>query len=172
MHDELTKVDIQKMKAELEECRNKLPKLRDDVKTAKGFGDLSENDEYRQAKREINAVRSRIRYFENMIKTAKVIDTKSVEGVVGLFDFITIQYPEKGVPESEWETREIRIVTTLRNDVFNDCISKESPVGKALLGKYEGETVTVHVNDTTAYPIKIVIIKKGKDDENLPISSY
>ena len=172
MHDELTRVDIKKMKAELEECRNKLPKLRDDVKTAKGFGDLSENDEYRQAKREINAVRSRIRYLENMIKTAVVIDAKSSEGITGLFDFITIRYPEDGVPETEWEERVVRVVTTLRNDVFNDCISKESPVGKALLGRYEGETVMVHVNETNKYPIKIVKIVKGKDDEDLPISSY
>ena len=172
MYDELTKVDIQKMQDELKELRDRMPKLREDVKVAKAFGDLSENDEYRQAKREINGVRSRIRYLENMIKTAHVIEAKQEEGVACLFDFLTIVYPENGVPETDWETRCVRIVTTLRNDVFHDCISKESPVGKALLGRREGDTVTVVTPNGNTYPIRIVKIEKGEDDTDLPISSY
>lgn len=172
MHNDLTIVDIQKMQDELAELRGRMPKLREDVKVAKGFGDLSENDEYRQAKREINAVRSRIRYLENMIKTAHVIEAKQEEGVTCLFDFITIVYPEDGIPEEEWENRRVRIVTTLRNDVFHDCISKESPVGRALLGHREGETVTVVLSEGDTYPIRIIKIEKGEDDSELPISFF
>ncbi len=166
MHNELTKVDIDKMKAEIEERIAKRAQLKEAVKAARELGDLSENDEYRSAKREMNANNSRIRYLENMIRTAHVISTDSREGVVGLFDEVTIYYPE------DEEERVIRIVTTLRNDVFNDCISKESPVGKALLGKRAGQTVTVHVNDKVSYPIEIRSIKKGQDDDSLPITQY
>lgn len=166
MHNELTKVDIDKMRAEIEERIAKRAQLKEAVKAARELGDLSENDEYRSAKREMNANNSRIRYLENMIRTARVISTDSREGVVGLFDEVTIYYPE------DEEERVIRIVTTLRNDVFNDCISKESPVGKALLGKRAGQTVTVHVNDKVSYPIEIKSIKKGQDDDSLPITQY
>ena len=78
MNDELTAVDIKKMQEEVEYRRLTLrPQLIEDVKTAREFGDLSENFEYKAAKREKNRNDSRIRYLERMIKTAKVIDTDS-----------------------------------------------------------------------------------------------
>ena len=68
MYDELTKVDIEKMEAELRHRITELrPELIRDVQTAREFGDLSENDEYKVAKREKNRNESRIRYLENMI---------------------------------------------------------------------------------------------------------
>lgn len=166
MRDELTKIDIQKMQAEIEERIALRPKLKEAVKAARDLGDLSENDEYRSAKREMNANNSRIRYLENMIRTAVVITTDSKADEAGLFDRLTIYYPE------DEEERVIRIVTTLRNDVFNDCISKESPVGKALLGAKVGDVVTVRVNDAVSYPIKLLSIEKGTDDDSLPIAKY
>ena len=73
MYDELTQVDIDKMKAEIDYRMTVLrPKLLEDVKTAREWGDLSENFEYKAAKREKNRNDSRIRYLERMIKTAKV----------------------------------------------------------------------------------------------------
>lgn len=166
MHDELTRVDIEKMKEELEHLATLMPGLRAEVKRTREYGDLSENDEYRCAKRDYNKNKSRMRYLENMIKTAVVIDTKSADNVVGLFDEVEIYYPEDD------EVRRVRIVTTLRNDIFNDCISKESPFGRALLGRKLGETVTVVVNEKVSYPVEIRAIKKGEDDPNLPISTY
>ena len=172
MHDELTKVDIEKMQEELKDLYGRLPALMEDVRVARAHGDLSENDEYKTAKREINAARRRIRYLENMIQTAVIIDTASEEGKTGLFDYIHISYPEPGVPEEEWETRVVRVVTTLRNDVLNDCISKESPVGKALVGREEGEIVTITPSGRPSYQIRIDSFEKGEDDRNLPISSF
>lgn len=164
MHDELTQVDIQKLREELEYRRTLVPGLREEVKRTREYGDLSENDEYKSAKREYNKNKSRMRYLENMIETAVVIDVKSEEGVVGLFDLVEIYYPE------DEEERTVRIVTTLRNDVLSDCISKESPFGKALLGHKVGETVIVHVNDKVSYPVEIRKITKGEDDASLPIT--
>ena len=164
MHDELTQVDIDKLREELEYRRTLVPGLREEVKRTREYGDLSENDEYKSAKREYNKNKSRMRYLENMIETAVVIDVKSEEGVVGLFDLVEIYYPE------DEEERTVRIVTTLRNDVLSDCISKESPFGKALLGHKVGETVIVHVNDKVSYPVEIRKITKGEDDASLPIT--
>ena len=90
MHNELTKKDIELMRQELEYRRGVLrPKLIEDVKTARAFGDLSENFEYKAAKRDKNRNDSRCRYLENMIKTAVIISEGSKDGVVGLYDKVT-----------------------------------------------------------------------------------
>ncbi len=78
MYDELTEVDIKKMREEIEYRTQVLrPKLLEDVKTAREFGDLSENFEYKAAKREKNRNDSRIIYLERMIRTAKINSAKS-----------------------------------------------------------------------------------------------
>ena len=70
MHNELTKKDIELMRRELDYRRTVLrPQLIEDVQTARAFGDLSENFEYKAAKRDKNRNDSRCRYLENMIKT-------------------------------------------------------------------------------------------------------
>lgn len=167
MHDELTKVDIEKMKAEVEYRRNELrPQLIEEVKVARGFGDLSENFEYKAAKREKNRNDSRIRYLENMIKTAVVIEDKSQSDEVGLFDTVTV------FMEDEQEETVFRIVTTLRQNPLKGLISKESPVGSVLMGRKVGDVVHVQVNDRFGYDAKIIKIEKGEDDEDLPISEY
>ena len=90
MHDELTREDIRKMKEELDYRRLELmPGLIEEVKRTRAFGDLSENYEYKAAKQAQNQNRSRMRYLEGMIKTAKIIDDTSDEESVGLFDEVT-----------------------------------------------------------------------------------
>ena len=72
MYDELTEVDIRKMEEEIEYRKVKLaPELGAELKRTREFGDLTENAEYKEAKREKNKNESRIRYLENMIKTAE-----------------------------------------------------------------------------------------------------
>ena len=167
MYDELTAVDIQKMKEELDHrIRVLRPKLIEDVQTARAFGDLSENFEYKCAKQEKNRNESRIRYLERMIRTAKVIDTASAEDVVGLFDTIVV-YNEKLKKEMT-----LRIVTTLRQDALQGRISKESPVGKALLGRRVGDRALVRVNEALQYYLEVRSIEKGEDDASMEISRY
>ena len=167
MYDELTQVDIDKMKAELEHRRLELrPKLIEDVQTARAFGDLSENYEYKVAKQEKNRNESRIRYLERMIATAKVIEVNEKEGTVGLFDHVAL-YNEKLGKEQN-----IQLVTTLRQNALKGLISKESPVGKAVMGHKKGDRVTVHVSETYSYDIVIRAVEKGQDAASLPISSY
>ena len=168
MYDELTPVDIQKMQEEIEYRTNTLrPQLIEDVKTARAFGDLSENFEYKAAKREKNRNDSRIRYLERMVKTARVIDPESAPAdVVGLFDKLKIYIEEDG------EERDIQIVTTLRQNALEGLISKESPVGKAVLGRKVGDRVPVEVSPDYSYYIVIRSLEKGMDDASLEISKY
>jgi len=167
MHDELTKVDIEKMQQELDHRRLELrPKLIEEVQIARSFGDLSENFEYKAAKREKNRNDSRIRYLERMIKTAKVIEFKETEGI-GLFDEVEIYL------ENLKKTQTVRIATALRQDAMHGIISKESPVGKALMGRREGERVEVVVSDTMSYFVEIRKVTKAKeDDASLDIRGY
>jgi len=65
-----------------------------------------------------------------------------------------------------------RIVTTLRSDTSKGLISKESPVGKALLGHRAGDRVRVEVNPTYSYDVILRSIEKGEDDASLEISRY
>lgn len=167
MYDELTAVDIKKMKEELDHrIRVLRPQLIEEVQTARAFGDLSENYEYKCAKQAKNRNDSRIRYLERMIRTAKVIEVKDTADAVGLFDRVTI-YNEMANKEME-----IRVVTTLRQDAVHGLISKESPVGKALLGHRAGDRVQVEVSPELKYFVEIRRVEKGEDDESLNISAY
>ena len=65
-----------------------------------------------------------------------------------------------------------RIVTTLRQDALKGLISKESPVGQALMGHRVGDRVQVAVSPELKYTVEIRSIEKGTDDESLDISSY
>lgn len=167
MHNELTEKDIQLMREELDYCRIQLrPKLLEEVKTARAFGDLSENFEYKAAKRDKNRNESRIRYLENMIKTAVVISGEMAADRVGLYDFVTVWV------EEDEEEQEYQIVTTVRQDALKNRISKESPFGKEVLGKQVGDRLYIQVNEKYGYYIVIRSIRKGEDDGSIPINSF
>jgi transcription elongation factor GreA len=167
MYDELTSVDIKKMEEEITYRKVTLaPVLMAEMKRTREFGDLSENAEYKEAKREKRKNESRIRYLENMIRTAKVIDIESANDSVGLFDKVLI-HNEKMNAE-----KEITLVTTLRQNALLGLVSKESPLGSALMGKKVGDRILVTVNENMSYYVKILKITKGEDDESLPISGY
>lgn len=167
MKDDLTQSDIDKMKEELEYRKvTKRYELLEHVKVARAQGDLSENFEYKAAKREKNQNESRIRYLERMIKTANIIDDSSADDEVGINNTVTVLFVEDN------ETEKYKIVTTIRTDSLNGLISIESPLGKALLKKKVGDVVTVRVNDTVSYDVKIIDIDKTTDDKNDKIRQY
>lgn len=167
MYDELTEVDIKKMEEEIEYRENVLaPELRAEMRRTREFGDLSENAEYKEAKREKRKNEGRIRYLKNMIRTAKIIEISTDKDTVGLFDKIKIYNEKLGVE------KDIQIVTTLRQNAMLGYISKESPLGAAVLGHKVGERVLVRVNDTMSYYVVIRALEKGTDNEELPISGY
>ena len=167
MHNELTKEDIRKMQEELDYRRLELmPGLIEEVKRTRAFGDLSENFEYKAAKQAQNKNRSRIRYLEGMIKTAVIIDGRSDDDSVGLFDEVEIYLPE------DEDTETIRVVSTVRCDPRKGLISRESPFGRQILGKKVGDRFTVQVDEHYSYEAEIRSIRKAEDDGSVPLLGY
>ena len=138
-----------------------MPQLIEEVKRTRAFGDLSENFEYKAAKQAQNKNRSRIRYLEGMIKSAKVIDDRSKADEVGLFDKVEIYMPEEG------ETEIIQVVITVRCDPRKGLISKESPIGKQV-----GDRFTVQVSESYSYVAEIRSITKTEDDGSAPLMQF
>ena len=166
MYDELTEIDIKKMEEEIKYRNEKLaPVLRAEMRRTRELGDLSENEAYKEAKRDKRRNDGRIRSLENMIRTAKIVDVEKKDGV-SLFDYVTIRNIDRG------GEKRIQIVTTLRQDALHGFVSKESPLGSAVLGHKEGETVTVTTPQGSTYRVTILRIERGEDNADLPISGF
>ena len=164
MNNELTALDIQKMQEELDYRRLELmPELIEEVKRTRAFGDLSENYEYKAAKQAQNANKKRIRYLTRMITSAEVIEDCSAEDEVGLFDLVEVYM------EEDDETETLQVVTTVRCDPRQGRISKESPMGRQLLGKHIGDRFLVQVNESYSYYVVVRSITKQADDGSAPI---
>jgi len=162
---ELTEVEINKIKEEIRHRQTEVtPHCIAEVQRTRALGDLSENDEYRSAKRELNHNYSRIRYLQNMLDNAVLVSYSSSDDSVGLFDHVTIWN------EEDEEETVITLTTPLRNDVLNGLISKESPLGAAIMGHKAGDRVTVQVNDKYSYTVEIRALEKGSDDSSQTIN--
>ena len=150
MYDELTRADLQKMQEEIDYRVQQLrPKLIEDVQTARAFGDLSENFEYKCAKQEKNRN-----------------DARSAADTAGLYDTVEIFMENLG------KSRKIQLVTTLRQDALKGWISKESPVGRAVMGRKAGDRVYVDMGSGKGYYLQIRAIEKGTDNGDIPIGSF
>ena len=101
-----------------------------------------------------------------MIKTARVIEDRSGQDTAGLYDTVEI------LMENTGKSRKIQLVTTLRQDALKGLISKESPVGRAVLGHKAGDRVQVQMENGRSYWLTIVSIEKGTDDGSIPIGSF
>lgn len=165
MSHELTEVEISKIKEEIEHRQQVVtPKCIAEVQRTRALGDLSENDEYRSAKRELNRNYSRIRYLKGLLENSVVVAYESDPDSICLFDHVTFR------DEDLEEERTVTIVTPLRHDILNDRISKDSPLGKALLGHKVGDRVKIDVNEHSSYYIQILDLDKGSDDDSLRIN--
>ncbi len=85
---------------------------------------------------------------------------------MGLYDKVTVYL------EEEDETETYQVVTTMRQDALHGRISKESPVGSALLGKRVGDRIYIQVNDNYGYYVVIKAIEKGEDDGSVPLNRF
>lgn len=167
MHDRMTQSDIDKMKEEIEYRKLVVRKQAlEAVKEARAHGDLSENFEYHAAKKDKNKNESRIRYLENMIKTAVVIEDHSSAEEIGINDRVTLYF------EEDEETEEIKLVTTMRGDSLHGLISIESQLGKVIRGRKAGDRVYVEVDDSYGYYVVIQKIEKSTGEDSDPIRSY
>lgn len=138
MYNYLTEEAIKKLEEEIEYRKVVLrPQILEDVKEARAHGDLSENFEYKAAKREKGINDSRIRYLEKMIRTAHVITDTTAEDEAGIGKLISVKFI------SDNEVDEFTLVTTIESDPMNGLISIESPLGRALYKHKVGEEILI-----------------------------
>lgn len=128
---------------ELSEELNYLKTTRSDevaeqIKVARGFGDLSENSEYDEAKNEQGKLYSRIAELEEVLQHVVIVDEANAPTNVVTIGCKVIVADDKGV-----ELPAFKIVGSQEADPMNHIISEESPFGKALLGSKEGQEITV-----------------------------
>lgn len=167
MYDELTAKDIQKMEEEIEYRKLVVRKQAlEDVKEARAHGDLSENFEYKAAKKFKNENEGRIRYLEKMIRTAKIISEESAQDEVGMNNTVELYF------EEDDEIERYKIVTTIRSNSLKNLISKESPLGMAIFGKKVGDRCEVRVSDTYSYFVQIRKIENTVDDGSDAIRKF
>ena len=152
---QITAEGLQKLEEELAQRKGAIrEEILERIKEARAQGDLSENSEYDQAKEDQGKNESRIVELEQMIKTAVIIDTSasSKEGKVSLGCTVVL----KDMETDEEET--YTLVGTTEADPFDNKISNESPVGKAVIGKKIGDVV-VAVTPAGELSYKILEVK-------------
>ncbi|MBQ9359564.1 MAG: transcription elongation factor GreA [Lachnospiraceae bacterium] len=158
---QLTKSDVEKIEAEIEERKLVIrPKLIGEVQEARAQGDLSENFEYYAAKKAKNENEGRIRYLERMLKTARVISDSSADDEVGINNTVTLYF------EEDDEEQTYKVVTSIRGNSLENRISNESPIGKAIMGHKVGDRVSVRVNESYSYYVEIRDIDKSSTDDD------
>ena len=151
----MTYEGVKKLEEELEYLKTvKRKEITEKIKVALGYGDLSENSEYDEAKNEQAQVEERIIKLESMIRRAVIIDESKIDSNV-----VTIGSIVK-VNDMDFEEEvEYTIVGSAEADPYEGKISNESPVGKALLGRTIGDIVDVQVPDGVA-KIEILEIRR------------
>lgn len=151
----LTQDGLKKLEDELENLKSvKRREVAERIKVAIGYGDISENSEYEDAKNEQAFIEGRIITLEKMLRNARIINNDDINtDVVGVGNTVIVEDMEFG------DTMEYTIVGTAESDPLNNKISNESPVGKAIIGKQKGSVVDVNV-PAGVIQYKIVEIKK------------
>ena len=138
--------DLVKELAELKTTRR--AEISEKIRIARGFGDLSENSEYDEAKNEQAIVEARILTLENQLKNVKIVEkSASGAGIASLGSFVTIRDVEFG------DEMTYRIISSVESSNDMSTITDESPVGKALLGHKAGDAVTIPSGEQIEYQI-------------------
>ncbi|WP_160036644.1 transcription elongation factor GreA [Paenibacillus sp. An7] len=151
----LTQEGLKKLEDELENLKSvKRREVAERIKVAIGYGDISENSEYEDAKNEQAFIEGRVLTLEKMLRNARIINSDEVgTDIVGIGATVTVEDMEFG------DVVEYTIVGSAESNPLQNKISNESPVGKAIIGKAKGTIVDVNV-PAGVIQYKIVDIKK------------
>lgn len=143
----LTSAGLAELKSEHEELTSKRAEIAESIATARSQGDLAENAEYHAAKEEQGRNELRIEEIEHILNNAEVIETPKNDHKVRLGSTVKLK-------DGNGTSKEFQVVGTVEADPLKGKISDESPIGKALMGKKEGEEVEITTPaDTTVYTI-------------------
>lgn len=153
----MTKSGYAAVEAELEQLKTvKRKEVAEKIKVARGYGDLSENSEYDEAKNEQGMLESRIAELEKMLKHARVLDSTEIDSsVVSVGSHVKIQ-------DEDGDTDEYDITGSTEADPLNGRISDESPVGAALLGHSAGDKVEITL--PTGAVVMYEVLEVGRAD--------
>jgi transcription elongation factor GreA len=135
MSNYVTKEGLSKLKIQLEELKIKLKEVSHKIKEARDMGDLSENAEYHEAKNEQSFLTSKEQEIEQKIKNAEVIEKVENKGVVQVGSTVEI--------EDDGEKMKYQIVGSDEADPISGRISVDSPIGSALIGHKQGDSIKV-----------------------------
>ena len=134
----LTDKGLKKLEIELETLKTEGRKdIAEKIKIASGYGDLSENSEYDEAKNEQAKIEARIAELEVMLKNVEIIEDGDSTDIVSMGSLVKLLDTEFN------EEVEYRVVGSAEADPLKGYISDESPIGKALIGKTAGDQITV-----------------------------
>ena len=132
----LTQEGVDELQAELDQLISRRGEIAESIKTAREQGDLSENAEYHAAKDDHERNEGRIMELEGILSSVEIIKKPKGDSKVQLGSTVKLQ-GEAG------KSKQFQVVGTVEADPLNGKISDESPIGKALLGKKEGEEVEI-----------------------------
>lgn len=152
---EMTREEYQALRDELDNLKTvERNEVSEKIRVARGFGDLSENSEYDEAKNDQARLEARIARLEEQLKKVSVIEHISTDSVALGTKVVLLDM------EFDEET-EYRIGSSVgSNDDGLDVVTTDSPVGKAILGKTEGEIVEVETPTGKTYKVKVLSISK------------
>ena len=143
----LTQEGINELQEELAQLKANRTDIADKIRTAREFGDLSENAEYQSARQEQEKNENRISEVEHILANAQLISKPNGDSKVQLGSNVALK-------SADGKTKEFQVVGTVEADPLEGKISDESPIGEALLGKKEGDDVEIKTPaETTTYTI-------------------
>ena len=153
----LTQQGLEDLKKKLDELQNeRRQEVAERIKEARAFGDISENSEYDDAKNEQAMLEARIAQLEEKLRAASVIDAKDLStDVVRVGSVVHVKDEKTG------KSVKYTIVGSAEANPAELKLSNESPVGKALIGKKRGASVSVQVPRGPARKLKITKIDVG-----------
>ena len=146
---ELTAEGYLELETELNELKNvKRVEVINALKEARAQGDLSENADYDAARNDQAQIEARIKELEYKLEHSQIVDAKTKNGVASIGSMVTIK-------DEDGEEEEYKLVSSVEADPFNNKISVDSPLGVAIKGHKNGETVLVE-SPNGGYNITIV----------------
>lgn len=135
-YQKMTPEGYQKIKNEIAELKKDRPRRIKILQEARALGDLSENTEYTEAKRDLGHLQSRVRYLEKQLKYADVVD-KTADGKVDLGKTVTLKF------DDDDETEKYKVVGRMEADIAAGKVAFDSPLGQAIMKKEVNTTVSV-----------------------------
>lgn len=152
---QMTQTGYDELVKELDDLKTvKRSQIAEKIKVARGFGDLSENSEYDEAKNEQGIIESRIAMLEEQLKHVKIVDTQNIST-----DVVGIGSKVKVFDLDMQEEGQYLVVGAMEVGHEMNTISDQSPVGKAMIGAKKGDTVSVDAPGG-AFQLKILEITK------------